>query len=149
MNYFFHFFQNQNSVKYSIRKIFYFFKLPLVFLYPFKSFHEVSFIFQFFFQAIRLPMSFLLTLALLLLFPSSVHSVTCNRFSCSNCPVELLLRFVLDTSGSVGASNFKLAKDFTSNIIQAMDNISPTNSRLAYVTFDDSNSPPLSLKAIS
>ena len=79
---------------------------------------------------------FLFPLLLLLSSPSSIFSSTCNRFSCDTCPIEFLLQFVLDSS-VVGYSNFELAKKFTVNIIQALENINPNNSRLSYITFDN------------
>lgn len=46
--------------------------------------------------------------------------------------------FILDSSGSLGATNFEKMKKFVAELIQNMDNIQPTRGRAAIITFSSS-----------
>lgn len=84
-------------------------------------------------------MIFLFSLFLVFLFADRGFSETCSRFACSTgtCQVELLTLFIIDCSGSVGTSDFSLAKDFTKNVINSFSNFDPRIIRNSYLTFDD------------
>ena len=68
------------------------------------------------------------------------------------CTIDLIdntdITFVLDTSGSISSTSFQYVREFILDIVLEM-NISPNNSRVAVILFDDSASLHFNLNAFA
>jgi len=62
------------------------------------------------------------------------------------CPADII--FVVDKSGSIGSTNFKLMKSFLSRLVSRLD-IESRNTRVGLVTFSDGVETSINLNAHS